>query len=163
MTLKLLLIYIKCIARSHLKSNTVSKTELQGPKQSEDSSIKSSKSFKKGSLKGDGTDGRKWSVTTWASDKSRWFKEVLSHPVTAEMKMKIKSKRTQGAEFLFFTLFCTTLRTTGNWSIHHQWITQQRCKKQFLSKVNLEPTFPFPGSTVGFCSVQLLWKKPRQM
>lgn len=42
---------MKCIARSHLKSNTVSKTELQGPKQSEDSSIKSSKSFKKGSLK----------------------------------------------------------------------------------------------------------------
>lgn len=53
MTLKVLLIHMKYIARSHLKSNAVSKAELQGPKQSEDSSMKSSKSFKGGSLKGE--------------------------------------------------------------------------------------------------------------
>lgn len=42
---------MKYIARSHLKSNAVSKAELQGPKQSEDSSMKSSKHSKEAASK----------------------------------------------------------------------------------------------------------------
>lgn len=39
-------------------------------------------------------------------------KEELSQTLTG--KMKVKSKRTQGAEFLFFTHFSTRLGTTGS-------------------------------------------------
>lgn len=74
--------------------------------------------------------------------------------------MKVKSKRTQGAEFLFFTHFSTRLGTTGSWSIHHQWITR-KYRKQFLPRVNLGSTFPFPESTFALCPALFLWEKLR--
>lgn len=103
---------MKYMARSSLQSNTVHwKRELQGLKRSQVSSIKCSKSFKTGNLKGrlELLGKNDLSLRGPQTQPADLGKEVLSHPVTVKMKMKVKSERTQGAEFLFFTQFIQDL------------------------------------------------------